>query len=89
MAVTGLRVTNEKGTQNMLVSTVPFEVEIEGQGTKAGVTVLWQIVDDDMKPIGSLEEKAAEENHLITGWSSDPEWNPEGYIKIFKKDGSM
>jgi hypothetical protein len=105
MAVTGLRIEQEEGTQNMLVSTMPFEAELEGGHTKEGIAVDWQVVDDDLKPIGepektaherteeefhkTLREEAAKAGHLITGWSSDPEWNPEGYTKIFNKDGSM
>src|SRR5210317_580911 len=103
MAVTGLRIENEEGISNMLVSSMPFEAELEGGVTKEGIGVSWQVVDDDLKPIGPpeetaheqteedfhklLREKAAEEGHLITGWSSDPEWNPKGYKKVFNKDG--
>lgn len=104
MAVTGLRIKSEEnGIRNMLVSTISFEAEIEDGETTEGIAVTWQIVDDNLKPIGepertaherteeefhkTLREKAAQEGHLITGWSSDPEWNPEGYVKIFKPNG--
>ena len=103
MAVTGLRIKSEEnGIRNMLVSTIPFEAEMEDGETKEGIAVTWQVVDDNLKPIDepertaherteeefhrTLREKAAEVGDLITGWSSDPEWNPEGYVKIFRPD---
>ena len=98
MAVTGLRITNEEGTNNMLVSTVPFSEPNEAGEIVTGVAVTWQAVDDNMKAEGKPEITAHEgtelgfhtqlrhgaslQEHLITNWSSDPEWNPEGYEKI-------
>jgi len=58
------------------------------------------IVDNDLKPLTSpsvyaiditeeefhkdLREQAAKVDQLITSHSTDPEWNPEGYVKILK-----
>lgn len=36
----------------------------------------------------TIRRAAADEQHLITSLSTDPEWNPEGYIKNLKEDES-
>jgi len=36
-----------------------------------------------------LRKAAAEKNQLITSHSTNPEWNPEGYVKNLDQDGSM
>ena len=36
-----------------------------------------------------LRIMAAEKNQLVTSHSTDPEWNPEGYVKNLDEDGSM
>jgi hypothetical protein len=98
MAVTGLRIENEEGINNMLVSTVPFSEPDESGTVISGVAVTWQAVNDDLSPNGKPEVTAHEgtelgfhtqlrhgaslQEHLVTNWSSNPEWNPEGYEKI-------
>ena len=36
-----------------------------------------------------LRVAAAIKNQLITSHSTNPEWNPEGYVKNLDEDGSM
>ena len=36
-----------------------------------------------------LRKAAAIKDQLITSHSTDPEWNPEGYVKNLEEDGSM
>ena len=36
-----------------------------------------------------LRLAAAIKDQLITSHSTDPEWNPEGYVKNLEEDGSM
>ncbi len=36
----------------------------------------------------TIRRAAADEKHLITTLSTDPDWNPEGYIKELKEDES-
>lgn len=73
------------------------EVEDE-EGEVDGVLIEWQPVEDDLTHKGDpvvnvfkmteetfhkeLREHAVENEHLITNWSSNPEWTPEGYSKI-------
>jgi hypothetical protein len=56
--------------------------------------------DDEVKPVimlrryellqkeeqfhKELRDKSAEKGHLITSHSTNPEWNPEGYVKTLK-----
>lgn len=104
MAVTGLKIVNDHGTNNMLISTVPFEEPDESGEIIIGIAVTWQAVDDTLKAVGKpevtahkgteqefhteLRERSAEMEHLIINWSSDPEWNPEGYDKKIEINGS-
>jgi len=65
-----------------------------------GIAVTWQAVDDVLAPTGhpevsahegveekfhtELREQSANMGHLVTNWSSNPEWNPSGYQKIIE-----
>ena len=76
------------------------EKETGEEGSREIILGQVTVVDDQLKSIGDdikiemssseeefhrkLRTQAAEKNQLITSHSTDPEWNPEGYVKNLK-----
>lgn len=88
MALTSLRLITPKGPEYLQVET------IEGDN---GVIVHWYKCNDKLEHVGQsdasadkrtaeefhkdLRKKAAEKEQFITSHSTNPEWNPEKYVK--------
>ena len=94
MAVTGLRV---KGVNVQITTQIPHESE-----NLKGTMILITKCDEDFLPtsvtsktynereeldfIKHLRINAAEKEQLITNYSTNPELNPEGYVKNYKSE---
>lgn len=97
MAITLIRKKGGSGAfQNLKMETMLFKPEgVEDDKGSLGCRVT--IVDDELKDLSeatvyaiempeeefhtNLRKDAAAKGHLITSHSTDPKWNPEGYIK--------
>jgi len=95
MALTGLKLkTNIDSVEQRVFILTNEDVNEEGEIT---LTVSVAHCDNSWSPKGerlqyyrtesekdfhvALRKDAAEKEHLITQMSTNPEWNPEGYIK--------
>lgn len=88
MARTSLRIETPDGVKYVQFETIPYTT---------GLVVHYLECDSNFIPTGTadaaadkrseeefhreLREAASERGQLITSHSTDPEWNPEGYIK--------
>jgi hypothetical protein len=99
MPVTALRIKEKDKTIYLQVETQP-DPDVEGQ-----IVVVFRRMDNTYQVSDgadqgvdnrteeeyhtALRKEAAEKNQLITSHSTDPEWNPEGYVEIINRNGSM
>lgn len=95
MALTSLIIPTQDGYKNLQVET------IEGDN---GCILHWYACDENFEHLGpadasadkrseeqfhvELREQAAKQGHLVTSHSTNPEWNPEGYVRNLNEDGS-
>jgi len=90
MPVTSLVIKDKEHTKYLQISTTPDEKE-------GGLIVVFTEMDEKFEfekgKDGGVDKRTEEEYHtqlrvaaaiknqLITSHSTDPEWNPEGYVK--------
>lgn len=93
MAITVLRIKND----NLMFKTRVIHEKQDKRKISKIITLSISVVDDELKPLSKEETKvllisekefhidlrktSSEKEQLITGLSTNPEWNPKGYIK--------
>lgn len=93
MALTSLIILTEYGEKH---------IQIETRQGDNGVIIHWYDCDENFNHTGQadasadkrneeeyhtqLREAAVDRGQLVTSHSTNPEWNPEGYVRVFSQN---